>query len=90
MTTGMDRIPAEAIAALERGELIEAIKSVRDATGLGLKQSKKLVDSLLNNDGLLQERYRAARPTANAFSLLIIASLIIVAWLIYRHVIGGR
>lgn len=90
MTTGMEHIPAEAIAALERGQLIQAIKSVRDATGLGLKESKELVESHLSRDTLLQERYRAARPSTNAFGLLLIAMLIIVAWLIYHHVIGGR
>jgi len=40
----MTRLPAEAIAALERGDLIDAIKCTREATGLGLKESKDLVE----------------------------------------------
>jgi len=39
-----DGLPAEALAALSRGQLIEAIKIVRTATGLGLKEAKDLVE----------------------------------------------
>lgn len=34
------RLPPEAAAALARGELILAIKIMREATGLGLKEAK--------------------------------------------------
>ena len=37
-------LPDAAIAAIAHGQLIEAIKIVREATGLGLKESKDLVD----------------------------------------------
>lgn len=37
-------LPAEALVALSRGQLIEAIKIVRAATGLGLKEAKDLVE----------------------------------------------
>ena len=39
-----DGLPAEALAALSRGHVIEAIKIVRAATGLGLKEAKDLVE----------------------------------------------
>lgn len=39
-----DGLPAEALAALSRGQLIEAIKIVRAATGLGLKEAKDMVE----------------------------------------------
>ena len=35
----MTQLPLEAIAALERGKLIEAIKITRDQTGMDLKLS---------------------------------------------------
>ena len=38
------QLPDAAIAAIARGQLIEAIKIVREATGLGLKEAKDLVD----------------------------------------------
>lgn len=39
------RLPPEATAALARGELILAIKIVRAATGLGLKEAKEAVEA---------------------------------------------
>ncbi|WP_396627001.1 ribosomal protein L7/L12 [Luteitalea sp.] len=43
-------LPPAVAASVERavrdGQLIEAIKAVRDATGLGLKESKDVVDRL--------------------------------------------
>ena len=38
------QLPDAAIAAIAHGRLIEAIKIVREATGLGLKEAKDLVD----------------------------------------------
>jgi len=43
-TASFDGLPAEALAALSRGQLIEAIKIVRAASGLGLKEAKDLVE----------------------------------------------
>jgi hypothetical protein len=47
----MDKLPPEAIAALQRGSLIEAIKIVRDKTGLDLKSSKEAVERYANGEG---------------------------------------
>lgn len=43
-------LPPAAIAALERGNLIEAIKLTREATGLGLKESKEAVERHANGE----------------------------------------
>lgn len=43
-------LPPDAIAAIERGEFIEAIKHVREHTGLGLKEAKDAVDRYRNGD----------------------------------------
>lgn len=40
-------IPNEALEALRSGQLIDAIKITREKTGLGLKESKDLVDQYL-------------------------------------------
>lgn len=37
-------LPPQAVAALQRGDTIEAIKLTREATGLGLKQAKEAVE----------------------------------------------
>lgn len=38
-------LPDEAVAALEKGNVIEAIKIVREKTGLGLKEAKDAVEA---------------------------------------------
>ncbi|WP_213953998.1 MULTISPECIES: ribosomal protein L7/L12 [unclassified Variovorax] len=43
-------LPPEAIAAIDRGEWIEAIKLVREHTGLGLKEAKDAVERYRNGD----------------------------------------
>jgi ribosomal protein L7/L12 len=40
----MDTLPPEAVRALKRGQLIEAIKIVRDSTGMDLKSAKEAVE----------------------------------------------
>jgi len=47
----MPTLPPAAIAALQRGDLIEAIKLTREATGLGLKESKNAVERYGNGGG---------------------------------------
>jgi ribosomal protein L7/L12 len=43
-------LPAEAMAALSSGQVIEAIKIVREKTGLGLKEAKDMVDGYRHGD----------------------------------------
>lgn len=59
VTASFDGLPAEALAALSRGQLIEAIKIVRAATGLGLKEAKDLVEQY--RDGQAPVRDEAMR-----------------------------
>lgn len=40
----MEELPADAVLALQRGRMIEAIKIVRDRTGTDLKSAKEAVD----------------------------------------------
>lgn len=44
-----EQLPAEAVAALSRGQVIAAIKIVRHAYGLGLKEAKDRVDGYRAN-----------------------------------------
>lgn len=55
--TDLPPLPAQARAALERGDIIDAIKHVREASALGLKEARDLV-----------EQHRAqAGPAARAY-----------------------
>ncbi|MDO9404166.1 MAG: ribosomal protein L7/L12 [Polaromonas sp.] len=58
----MTTLPAAAIAAIERGDLIVAIKLVREHTGLGLKESKDLVDRYQRGDRSFDTVTFAATP----------------------------
>ena len=57
--TNGNGLPAEAIAALSRGQVVQAVKIVRDKTGLGLKESKDMVDAY--RDGEVPPRDEAMR-----------------------------
>ncbi len=45
MTTPRHSLPADVLTALEQGQKIEAIKRLRNATGLGLKEAKEAVEA---------------------------------------------
>ena len=67
MITGLSQpstFPPAAVAALEQGNTIEAIKLVRLDRGLGLKESKDLVDAYLRSRPDLQRRLEAAQAEA--------------------------
>lgn len=53
-----------AVAALEQGNTIEAIKAVRLDKSLGLKESKDLVEAYLKGRPDLQHRLEAAQAEA--------------------------
>ncbi len=57
-------LPQTAIAQLEQGNTIEAIKIVRLERELGLKESKDLVDAYLKSRPDLQRRLEAAQAEA--------------------------
>jgi ribosomal protein L7/L12 len=59
-------LPAEALAALSQGQLIEAIKIVREASGLGLKEAKDLVEQY--RDGQMPARDDAMRAKLEAIA----------------------
>lgn len=44
MTITVDDLPTDVLEAIDRGRKVEAIKILREATGLGLANAKVLVD----------------------------------------------
>ena len=79
-------IPASAIAALERGDKVEAIRITRKTTGMGLKESREAVEALMHNDRRIDEAYRSNRARggklANLGWLLLVVGLI--GWLLSK------
>ncbi|MEG0131388.1 MAG: ribosomal protein L7/L12 [Acinetobacter sp.] len=80
----MTNIPPEAIQALQEGQMIKAIKIIREKTGLGLKESKDLIELYLQNHPQEQLRLKTqlAQRSRSGIKLLvaIIFFLAILMW----------
>lgn len=61
MAEHSEALPPEAIAALQQGNKIEAIKLVREAQKLDLKDAKDKVDAYVKNDPVLQQKFASAQ-----------------------------
>ncbi len=72
-------LPSEAVAALESGNKIEAIKVVRVNSGLGLKESKELVEKYLREHPDLQQRYSVIQSEQNKGAFMKLLFLIATA-----------
>ena len=60
MAEHSEPLPPEAIDALQRGNKIEAIKIVRQAQKLDLKDAKDRVDAYVENDPALRQKLTSA------------------------------
>ncbi|MBB5014131.1 ribosomal protein L7/L12 [Rehaibacterium terrae] len=82
-------LPPEAIEALQRGQKIEAIKRLRDYSGLDLKEARAAVEAHIGRDPALKAKVaqaQAASARRGTIGLLIFAVLAILA---YRWLAGG-
>lgn len=71
-------LTSEAVEALARGQVIEAIKIVRQSTGLGLKESKDAVDAHLAAHPELREQIQGQSAEGGRRVLLALALLAVV------------
>jgi len=78
-------LPPEAIAALQRENKIEAIKIVREASKLDLKDAKDKVDVYVRNDPVLQQKFAAAQAetTGRLVRWLIFIAVAIVGYYLF-------
>jgi ribosomal protein L7/L12 len=74
-------LPAEAIAALARGNKIEAIKIVRQGRNIDLKDAKDRVEEYVRNNPALQQKLAAAQAESRGtfFRWLIVFVLLATA-----------
>lgn len=81
MTDENKDLPSDAIAALERGSKIDAIKCVRVARGVGLKEAKEIVEQFLDRSPRLKGRMASANAeSARGFwGWSILAAIVAVA-----------
>ena len=75
-------LPAAAIAALEQGNKIAAIKALRVGRNMGLKEAKAMVDGYVRTRPELQRSLAAARnrtiATKLVLAIVIVAALLLV------------
>jgi len=85
MAEHSEALPPEAIAALQQGNKIEAIKLVREAQKLDLKDAKDRVDDYVKNDPVLQQKFASAQAetTSSLVRWLIIIAVAIVGYYLF-------
>jgi ribosomal protein L7/L12 len=76
---GSVQIPADAVASLYEGKLIDAIKKTRATTGLGLKDAKEAVERYLASHSSTNARFRAAAAEARGGLVRVVQIAFLVA-----------
>lgn len=72
-------IPSEAVTALEKGDMIEAVKLTRGHHGIGLKESKSAVDAYIRANPRFKQRLIAEAPSGGAAKAFGVIALILIA-----------
>lgn len=86
MSSGQTGLPVAAIAALQEGNKILAIKLVREARGLGLQQANDEVSAYIAGSPALREKFAAiaARGRRGCLMTIAIVVAVIVAVVVSR------
>lgn len=79
--TSSEPLPSDVIAAIQRGNKIEAIKRLRAARNLDLKDAKDFVESYVRNDPALTRMYR--RQSSNALRVFWLVAAGVILMLLY-------
>lgn len=80
-----EKLPPEALAALERGHMIEAIKIIREKSNLGLKEAKDAVEAYIENSPGLKAKMMEANKAAGAGFLRLFFTLAVLGALAYFY-----
>ena len=86
MSLQQPTIPPDAVAALSDGRKVEAIKIIRAATGLGLKESKDAAEAFLAANPAVMEGYKAKTAFTGGGMMIVVLILALVAFLVYQFV----
>ena len=79
--TSPQQLSAAAIAALQRGNKIDAIKIARQEMGLGLKEAKDLIEAYIADNPALQEQLRMqSRGGLLGWIFMIIVALVAIVY----------
>lgn len=69
--------PLAEVSALQNGMLIDAIRIVREARGIGLKDTKEAVERDLESEPLIRSRFQAAHSESRRSMLLWMVTLVL-------------
>ncbi|MGH7167721.1 MAG: ribosomal protein L7/L12 [Nitrospiraceae bacterium] len=82
-------LPETVVAALRKGQKIEAIKILRQEWGIGLKEAKDSVDRYVQSDPLLQRSMQMAQAESRRGCLLWLVVGIALAAAVY-YFLGSK
>lgn len=82
-------LPDEVLSAIESGRKIEAIKLLREATGLGLANAKVLVDRVSSKHAERHPSPAITESDGGAATLLKMLLAVTLIFAVYRFLIGG-
>jgi ribosomal protein L7/L12 len=82
-------LPAQAVSALQAGNKIEAIKLVRVAAGLGLKDAKDLVERYVATQPGLQQQMNAAGGEQGRKLIFALVVAIAIGAAVYFFLLGA-
>lgn len=74
-------LPVDVISAVQQGNKIEAIKRLRTARGLDLKDAKDQIDAYVRADPALMRKYQVQSANARRVLWFIIFGMIAMALL---------
>jgi len=72
------RLPEQVISQIRAGRKIQAIKLLREARGIGLKEAKQAVDAYMRENPSPQQ------PKSSGNGLVLIVSGLLIAYLVYQ------
>ena len=84
-----DDLPPVVIRAIEQGRKIEAIKLLRESTGLGLANAKVLVDKAARHHAPKKAAPPIVEEQSSVGRLLTALLLVVLAFAFYRYYAGA-
>ena len=85
-----ESLPEAAVAALSQGNKIEAIKILREAQHIGLKESKDAVEEYIRTQPALQQKFAAADADAKRSLLRLTITMALAAVAAYYWLVASK
>jgi hypothetical protein len=82
-------LPPEVVKAITQGRKIEAIKLLREATGIGLANAKVLVDRAVRRHAEINPQMPNSIKEVGSGKLVGLTLLLVIAYGLYRFVTGA-